>query len=41
MVPFTHLPEQDRWALTHYVLELQKQGKTADAKGKKKGAAKK
>ncbi|KFA94146.1 c-type cytochrome [Archangium violaceum] len=41
MVPFTHLAEQDRWALTHYVLELQKQGKAADAKGKKKGAAKK
>ncbi|AKJ06591.1 mono/diheme cytochrome c family protein [Archangium gephyra] len=41
MVPFTHLPEQERWALTHYVLELQKQGKAADAKGKKKGAAKK
>ncbi|HYO65039.1 MAG TPA: cytochrome c [Archangium sp.] len=40
MVPFAHLPEQDRWALTHYVLELQKQGK-ADAKGKKKDAAKK
>lgn len=26
MVPFTHLPEQDRWALTYYVLELKKPG---------------
>ncbi len=41
MVPFANIAEQDRWALTHYVLELQKQGKAANAKGKKKGTAKK
>ncbi|PTL78615.1 cytochrome c [Vitiosangium sp. GDMCC 1.1324] len=38
MVAFVNVPEEDRWALAHYVLELQKQGKPADAKGGTKKA---
>lgn len=41
MVAFVNLPEEDRWALAHYVVELQKQGKPADVKGGKKAAPKK
>jgi mono/diheme cytochrome c family protein len=41
MVAFVNLSEEDRWALSHYVLELRKQGKPADAKGVKKAAPKK
>ncbi|MFL5354502.1 c-type cytochrome [Archangium sp.] len=41
MVAFVNLPEEDRWALAHYVVELQKQGKPADAKGAKKATPKK
>ncbi|WNG34451.1 cytochrome c [Archangium violaceum] len=41
MMPFLNMPEEDRWAVSHYVIELQKQGKPADAKGKKKAAPKK
>ncbi|MBK7859813.1 MAG: cytochrome c [Archangiaceae bacterium] len=29
MVPFAHIPEDDRWALAHWVLELRKVGKPA------------
>ena len=41
MVAFVNLPEEDRWALAHYVGELRKQGQPADAKGAKKAAPKK
>jgi mono/diheme cytochrome c family protein len=42
MVPFTSLPEEERWALTYYVLSFQPQGKGAKkdappAKGNAKG----
>lgn len=39
MMPFLNVSEEDRWAMSHYVIELQKQGKPADAKGAKKKAA--
>ena len=49
MVSFAHLPEQDRWALAYYVLELRAAGKPVidagvaapDAGTKKAGKAKK
>lgn len=31
MVAYGHLPEQDRWALAYYVLELRAAGKPAEA----------
>lgn len=31
MVPFAHVPEDDRWALAHWVLELRKGGKPPPA----------
>jgi mono/diheme cytochrome c family protein len=31
MVSFAHLPEEDRWALAYYVLELRNAGKPAPA----------
>jgi mono/diheme cytochrome c family protein len=37
MVAFTQLPEDERWALSYYVLELQKPGSVLKAKGKAKG----
>ncbi len=37
MVAFTQIPEEERWALTYYVLELQKPGSVL---GKPKGKAK-
>jgi mono/diheme cytochrome c family protein len=37
MIAFAHLPEEERWALTYFVLELQKPGSVL----KGKGAAKK
>jgi hypothetical protein len=33
MVAFSRLPEEERWALTYYVLEFQPKAKPADAKG--------
>ncbi|MBI4822593.1 MAG: cytochrome c [Deltaproteobacteria bacterium] len=33
MIAYAHLPEEDRWGLAFYVLELQKAGKPAAAKG--------
>ena len=35
MIAFTHLAEEERWALAYYVLELRARGK-APAKGKAK-----
>ena len=35
MVAFTHLPEEERWALVYWVLELKKTGHKADAGTKK------
>lgn len=35
MVSFSRLPEEERWALTYYVLEMQPKAKPAAKKGKK------
>jgi mono/diheme cytochrome c family protein len=40
MVAFTQLPEDERWALTYYVLELQKPGSVLGGKKPKGGKAK-
>ncbi len=40
MVAFAHLPEDDRWALAHWVLELRKGGKPAPAAAEKPKAKK-
>ncbi len=40
MVAFAQLPEEERWALTYYVLEFQPKPAKAEKKGAKKGKKK-
>jgi mono/diheme cytochrome c family protein len=40
MVAFSQLPEEERWALSYYVLELQKPGSVLGKGGKGKGKGK-
>lgn len=37
MAPFAHLPEEERWAVTHYVLKTFVKGAAGAAAGKKPG----